>query len=67
MKIYTFEQYQKEFNALVNVFMQTSKETINCNAKLIYSDTAQLVANDMADLEEEYPDFAKIYENQYNY
>jgi hypothetical protein len=63
-KIENFEQYQEHFNNLLKVFMQCS---IDSNKGLIYSETSQLVANDMADLEEEYPDFAKVYENQYNY
>jgi len=65
--IKTFNQYQNQFNVFLKIFMKNSKEIINGNTKLIYSDAAQLVANDMADLEEAYPQYAEIYENQYNY
>jgi hypothetical protein len=65
MKTYTFEQYKIEFEYLLGQFIKC--DPAHNYPNLIFGSTSNRLANDMADLEEEYPDFAKIYENQYNY
>lgn len=60
----TYEQYEKDFKALLTQFMQCDPGANY--PKLIFGAESNILANKMADMEEAYPEYAEQYASQYN-